>query len=276
MEEKKIRCDSHMHTSFSTDSDAAAEEMIERAFAEGMEAVCITDHLDLDFPFYEDLGEHAFELDVDSYVLKLQTLRRKYEDKLQVRTGIELGLQPHLVDVYRKLTADYPFDFVIGSVHLVQGKDPYYRNSFGGISDEELYRAAFETTLANVSAADCFDVLGHLDYVVRYGREQAKAYSYLKYADILDEILRVIIGKGIGLELNTAGLKYGLDFCNPHPDILRRYRELGGEIVTVGSDAHKPEHIAWEFAKAAEILKECGFRYYAEFESRDPVFRRIE
>lgn len=276
MEEKKIRCDAHMHTSFSTDSDAAAEEMIERAIVKGLEAVCITDHLDLDFPFYEDLGEHAFELDVKMYVQKIHVLRQKYTDKLHVRTGIELGLQPHLADIYRELTADYPFDFVIGSIHLVHGKDPYYRESFGEISDEELYRAAFETTLENVSAANCFDVLGHLDYVVRYGREQAKGYSYLKYADILDEILRMIIEKGIGLELNTAGFKYGLDFCNPHPDILRRYRELGGEIVTIGSDAHKPEHIAWEFTKAAGILESCGFRYYTEFESRKPDFRALD
>lgn len=275
MEENVIRCDAHLHTSFSTDSDTAAEHMMETAVLRGLKAACITDHLDLDFPFYEDLGEHAFEIDIETYFQKLNALRQKYEQKLQVRIGVELGLQSHLSDTYRKLTANYPFDFVIGSVHLVQGKDPYYREAFGEISDGELYRAAFETTLENVSAVDCFDVLGHLDYVVRYGREQAKGYSYMKYADILDEILRVIIEKGKGLELNTAGFKYGLEFCNPHPDILRRYRELGGEIVTVGSDAHQPEYIAWKFAKAAEILKDCGFRYYAEFESRRPQFHKI-
>lgn len=275
MKEGKIRCDAHMHTSFSTDSDTAAEEMIEHAVSKGLEAICITDHLDLDFPFYEDLGEYAFLLDLEKYVQKLADLRKKYADRLRVRTGIELGLQPHLADIYRKLTADYPLDFVIGSIHLVHGKDPYYRETFGEISDDGLYRAAFETTLENVSAADCFDVLGHLDYVVRYGREQAKGYSYSKYADVLDAILRIIIEKGKGLELNTAGFKYGLGFCNPHPDILRRYRELGGEIVTIGSDAHEPEHIAWEFARAAEILQACGFRYYAEFESRRPQFRAL-
>lgn len=267
-----ISCDAHMHTAFSTDGEAAPKHMLEAAVKNGLRAVCVTDHLDLEFPFYEDLGENAFLLPLEEYILELDALRREFAGRLEVRTGIELGLQPQLADEYRKLTEMWPFDFVIGSVHLVDGKDPYYREAFGEISDKQLYRAAFETTLENVRAVDSFDVLGHVDYVVRYGKGQAKGYSYLEYAEILDEILRVIVEKGKGIELNTAGLRYGLGFGNPHPDILRRYRELGGEIVTVGSDAHKPEHVAWEFEKAAGMLKECGFRYYAEFEARRPDF----
>ena len=94
-----------------------------------------------------------------------------------------------------------------------------------------------------------FDVLGHIDYMVRYGKAQEKEYSYARYADIIDEILRTVIGKGKGIELNMAGLKYGLPFAHPHPDILKRYRELGGEIITVGADGHKPEHIAYDYDK---------------------------
>ena len=101
----------------------------------------------------------------------------------------------------------------------------------------------------NVRIDGDFDVLGHLDYVVRYGIEQEKEYSYRKFADEIDEILKILIKRGKGLEINMAGLKYGLPFAHPHPDILKRYRELGGEIITVGSDAHRPEHIAYEFAK---------------------------
>lgn len=122
-----------------------------------------------------------------------------------------------------------------------------------------------ETTLENVRTSDCFQTLGHLDYVVRYGKSREKEYSYTDYADIIDEILKLLIEKEKGLEVNSAGLKYGLPFAHPHPDVLKRYRELGGEIITIGADAHKPEHIAYDFAKAEEILKSCGFKYYTEF-----------
>ena len=117
-----------------------------------------------------------------------------------------------------------------------------------------------------------FDVMGHLDYVVRYGKNKEKEYSYKMFADEIDALLRELIEHGKGLELNMAGFKYGLPFAHPHPDILKRYRELGGEIVTVGADGHRPEHIAWEFDKACDILKGCNFKYYTEFKERKPIF----
>ena len=126
--------------------------------------------------------------------------------------------------------------------------------------------------LEDIRSTPDFDVLGHIDYVVRYGNGKAEGYSYQKYADEIDEILKAVIERGKGIELNMAGLKYGLPFAHPHPDILKRYRELGGEIVTVGADGHRPEHIAWEFDKACDILKGCNFKYYTEFKERKPIF----
>ena len=164
---------------------------------------------------------------------------------------------------------------MIGSVHLIHGWDPYYRGFFEGRSDEEAYHEAFEVTVENLKKIDSFDSLGHLDYVVRYGAHQAEEYSYRKYADEIDEILKHLISYGKGLEMNMAGMKYGLGFPNPHPDVIRRYRELGGEIVTIGADAHRPEHVAFDFDKAGEILISCGFSYYAEFKGRKPIFKRI-
>ena len=106
-------------------------------------------------------------------------------------------------------------------------------------------------------------------------KDKEQAYSYLKYAELIDEILKNIIAKGKGLELNMAGLKYGLPYAHPHPDVLKRYRELGGEIITVGADGHCPEHIAWDFDKANGILRACGFTYYTEFKQRKPVFKQL-
>ena len=276
-----IQADMHMHTWFSTDSEACPRDMADEAVRKGLKTICFTDHFDKD-----DLewGEEGI-FDVDAYFVEMQKLQEEYAGKLNIRIGIELGLRTYLKDYYEELTKKYPFDFVIGSVHNVPYKkdaevnilytDPAAEKLFTDRTDKEAYRLMMETTLENVRTSDCFQTLGHLDYVVRYGKSREKEYSYTDYADIIDEILKLLIEKEKGLEVNSAGLKYGLPFAHPHPDVLKRYRELGGEIITIGADAHKPEHIAYDFAKAEEILKSCGFKYYTEFFEQKPVFKQL-
>ena len=276
-----IQADMHMHTWFSTDSEACPRDMADEAVRKGLKTICFTDHFDKD-----DLewGEEGI-FDVDAYFVKMQKLQEEYAGKLNIRIGIELGLRTYLKDYYEELTKKYPFDFVIGSVHNVPYKkdaegnilytDPAAEKLFTDRTDKEAYRLMMETTLENVRTSDCFQTLGHLDYVVRYGKSREKEYSYTDYADIIDEILKLLIEKEKGLEVNSAGLKYGLPFAHPHPDVLKRYRELGGENITIGADAHKPEHIAYDFAKAEEILKSCGFKYYTEFFEQKPVFKQL-
>ena len=276
-----IQADMHMHTWFSTDSEACPRDMADEAVRKGLKTICFTDHFDKD-----DLewGEEGI-FDVDAYFVEMQKLQEEYAGKLSIRIGIELGLRTYLKDYYEELTKKHPFDFVIGSVHNVSYKkdaegnilytDPAAEKLFTDRTDKEAYRLMMETTLENVRTSDCFQTLGHLDYVVRYGKSREKEYSYTDYADIIDEILKLLIEKEKGLEVNSAGLKYGLPFAHPHPDVLKRYRELGGEIITIGADAHKPEHIAYDFAKAEEILKSCGFKYYTEFFEQKPVFKQL-
>lgn len=276
-----IQADMHMHTWFSTDSEACPRDMADEAVRKGLKTICFTDHFDKG-----DLewGEEGI-FDVDAYFVEMQKLQEEYAGKLNIRIGIELGLRTYLKDYYEELTKKYPFDFVIGSVHNVPYKkdaegnilytDPAAEKLFTDRTDKKAYRLMMETTLENVRTSDCFQTLGHLDYVVRYGKSREKEYSYTDYADIIDEILKLLIEKEKGLEVNSAGLKYGLPFAHPHPDVLKRYRELGGEIITIGADAHKPEHIAYDFAKAEEILKSCGFKYYTEFFEQKPVFKQL-
>lgn len=270
-----VQADFHMHTEFSGDSDAPVRTMLDAALERGMEAVCITDHIDEDYPEDSKTGINPFLFDVDQYFQVLREIKKEYADRLDLRIGVELGLQPHLGERYRRLTEKYPFDFVIGSLHVIHGMDPYDGIIFEGRSDAEVYREAFQATLENLEHVTDFDVLGHIDYVVRYGRNQAREYSYLTFSDEIDEILKKLIHMGKGIEMNMGGFKYGLGFCNPHPDVIRRYRELGGEIITVGADAHRPEHVAFDFEKAGDILRSCGFRYYAEYRNRKPIFRQV-
>ena len=183
--------------------------------------------------------------------------------------GVELGLQEHLQQRLDAYIEQYSFDFVIGSMHLLHGEDPYYGKIFERMGDEEAYREYFRETHKNLLKAPKIHTLGHLDYVVRYGKEKDRLYSYKKYADEIDEILRLIIEKGIALEVNTAGLRM-LGFTNPHPDIIKRYRELGGEMITIGSDGHVPENLGYGFSQLPEYLKSCGFKYYIVFVQKNP------
>ena len=178
LKETMIRSDFHMHTAFSTDSEEAVESMLNRAvergsirFASQIIWMRITRRID-------ELGESAFRLDTENYFPFLLKKKKEYEERIQVRIGIELGLQKHLGTRYETLIEKYPFDFVIGSMHLVCGEDPYTGKVFEELGDAQVYRRMFCETLECIRKIKCFDVLGHLDYVVRYGKHQAEAYSY--------------------------------------------------------------------------------------------------
>lgn len=261
--------DYHLHTNFSGDSKAAPEAVIEQAITLGMPSICVTDHCDT------DCEDPKFILDTESYIARMETLRDQYQGKIDLRIGVELGMQTYLAERHRQYVKQYPFDFVIGSLHLVDGLDPYYPEVFEGKEDREVYRRYFESLYENVQVFSDFQVLGHIDYVVRYGVHKAMQYSYQEYADIIDEILRTVIHNGCGIEVNTAGLLKGLGFSHPHPDIIRRYKELGGEIITLGSDAHAPENIGYQFQWAKELIKSFGFDYYAQFQQKVVRFVQI-
>ena len=259
-----------MHSSFSAGSDTPMEVMIHSAVETGLQGITFTEHLDPDYPVTPDNLD--FSLNIPAYKEKLAELSDIYKDKIQVRFGIELGLQMHLGEYFDSLLSQTPFDFVIGSSHLVHGYDPYYPEFFEGRKEFLCYMEYFESILENISAYDGFDVYGHIDYVVRYGPNKNREYSYGRYKDILDEILKKLISMGKGIELNTGGYHYGLGEPNPCTAVIRRYRELGGEIITIGADAHTPDKIACAFDKAASVLEACGFRYYTIFKDRKPEF----
>ncbi len=264
--------DTHMHTHFSGDSNADTFGMAEASIHAGVDGICFTDHMDLD---YLEEESDKYIIDIPAYLKEMQQVQSEFSGKLPVNIGVELGLQPHLKQELPKIADMYPFDFIIGSSHMVHGVDPYYPKYYQGRTEDEGYREYFESILENLAVFDCFDVYGHIDYVVRYGPNKNQYYTYEKFADIIDEILRTLIQKGKGIELNTAGFKYGLGHPNPTESILKRYHELGGEIITVGADAHKPEHVAYDFGKVPGILQLAGFKYYTVFKNRKPVFYKL-
>lgn len=270
-----ITCDFHLHSSFSGDGEYPMEEMIKKGISLGLSKMCFTEHNDYDFPESDDLPADTFLLNTQAYKDTFFKLKEAYADQITLLLGVELGLQPHLSDKNNQFSMDPSFDFIIGSSHLCNGKDPYYSSFYEGRSQEDAYLEYFESILSNIEAFDGFDVYGHLDYVVRYGPKKDTGYGYEAFRDIFDAILKRLISKGKGIELNTGGLYDGLS--QPHPcfGVLKRYRELGGEIITIGSDAHSPDRIAYAFSRACTILKDCGFSHYTTFEKHSPSFHPL-
>lgn len=259
--------DYHMHTNISFDGHGTPEDMIAAAVKAGLQEICFTDHLDYGPPS-------------DTRILTFETedYNRAYDHLevpgLLIRRGMEFGMTPENPAQLKKDLQRRPFDFVLGSVHFVDGIDPYYPEYWEGFTVEEAFRRYLEEELACVRVHDDYDVLAHLTYVAKTpNNPNHEPLLYKDYQELTDEILRIIIAKGKGMELNTSGVDITGDFLPPL-DFLRRYKELGGEIVTIGSDAHAPERVGQHTFQAIELLKEL-FGYVCTFEQRKPVFHKL-
>ena len=267
-----ILSDYHMHTHHSGDSEAPMEDMIKRSIELGLSEICFTDHLDLDYPECFDLPEDPFNLDVSSYRSEYQKYKELYKDKITIRFGVEVGMQTQVASDNLSFVKENDLDFVIASIHLVGKKDPFYPDFWQGDSVENIFKKTFDATLENIKLFDDYDVLGHLDYISRYVPEGDTTYSYERFKDQIDDILRYLISHDKGLDFNSKVLSKDLYADpNPCPAALLRFRELGGRIITFGSDAHKPETIACGFDRMRQIALESGFTEYFTFEKRNPI-----
>lgn len=267
-----IYSDNHVHTNFSPDSNAPMETVIKGAIGKKLQEIVLTDHMDFDYP-----GDpHLFLVDYDRYLVTFLALKEKYRKDINVLLGVEIGVQPHVLNEINKLLHKYPFDFVICSTHTVGGINCSDSSFFARSLPKIAYLKYLEGLLSNVKHLNNYDVCGHLDFIARYNPYGPKQLTYAEYGDILDAIFKTIIETGHGIELNTSGYRYGLNQTHPSLEILKRYRELGGEIITVGSDAHRPEDIGSNFTLAYELLKTAGFQYITRFRERKPSFIPIE
>lgn len=265
-------CDTHLHSSFSSDSDTPMEQMILQGISLGLQTLCFTEHYDYDYP--DNPEGLDFMLDFDAYYHTFLTLKEKYHSQIELLHGLELGVQHHIGPASDEFFRSYGnrFDFIINSCHLVDKMDPYDGIYFQQYSPTEGIRKYFENILTNFKVFPYFQTAGHLDYICRYLPAPRPEFMFCDYQDIIDDILKYLVKHEKGLEVNTAGLKAGLDWPNPHIDILKRYKELGGEIITIGSDAHKPQDMAYAFKRLPDILKAAGFRHYAVYRKKIPEF----
>lgn len=273
--------DYHVHTEFSDDSIYPAKDVIRDAVRMGMDEICITDHVDYgvkeDWDSGKEIeyrnGDPLANVDYEKYMAELSQLRERYADKITVRTGMEFGVQTHTIPKYKVLFDRYPFDFIILSIHQVEDKEFWTQDFQKGRTQKEYNERYYEEMLSVIRQYKDYSVLGHLDLIVRYDKEGV--YPFEKLRPLIEEILKTVIADGKGIELNTSFHRYGLKDTTPSRDILKLYRELGGEIITIGSDSHKPEHLGAYIEESKELLKELGYRQFCTYEKMEPVFHKL-
>ncbi len=260
--------DFHMHSDFSADCSAAMEDMICRAIDKGLTEICFTEHIDYEYPD----KDFIFEFDLQAYDKRIKNLQQKYADQITVRKGIELGLQPYLLDRYDRLMGTERFDFSILSIHTADKKGLHDGAFFADRSIEASYEKYYEELLYCVKNFKQFSILGHLDLVKRYTIDEIPEADF---HGIIQEIFKEIIPSGKGIEINTSGTRYGLSTAMPSDDILKLYKANGGEIITIGSDAHQPDDIGYAFKPSLELLESLGFKYVTTFNDMKPTFHKI-
>lgn len=187
--------------------------------------------------------------------------------------GLEFGVQTHTIPLFETLFRRYPFDFIILSIHQVDDKEFWTQDFQKGKTQQEYNERYYEEMLNVVRAYKNYSVLGHMDLIKRY--DNAGVYPFEKVKPVISEILNIVIADGKGIEINTSSHRYGLNDTMPSEDLLRLYRELGGNIVTIGSDSHKPEHLGVCIQDAKDKLKELGFRYFCTYDKMQPVFHDL-
>ena len=274
MKEKSMIPDYHLHTEFSEDCKTPIRDLIRSAMDKGLTEICITDHYDHDFPkCYPGI---TFDLDFDRYFDTLKKLRDELAPDFQLKIGIEQGLMQSTCEVMSDFSTKHQeLDFIICSTHVVDGFDPYYPEYFEKWGEKGGYRRYFEEILYTVEHFEDYSVYGHLDYILRYGPTKAEHFEVKDYLELFEAIFKAIIGKDKGIELNTGSLYRGMDFVHPHPELLTLYRELGGEIITFGSDSHDLEHVGYRFDYGAKLLLSLGFTHYCTFDRLEPCFHPL-
>lgn len=259
--------DYHMHSIVSFDGHDTGISLVQAAKDAGLKEICFTDHMD----YIRHTDKQSLIFDFDKYSQEYDSLELP---GLKIRRGMEFGLYDDNQEQLRQTLTKRNFDFVLGSVHFVDDIDVYFPEYWEGKTIFQAQRRYFEGMLACVQAHTDFDVLSHMTYLHKSRCCPAVGpLPYREHQEIIDEILRTLATKGKGLELNTSGL----DRCGgflPTPDYFRRFKELGGEIVTVGSDAHTSSRVGQYTFDACEILKDI-FGYVCTFEARQPIFHKL-
>lgn len=267
--------DYHVHSSYSGDTPSPDRAQVLAAVHFGLKELCFTDHLDIDYPDAYD-SERDFELDIPAFLQDLNGLKREFGGVIGLKAGVEIGLQTHILNDLQKMLDGQPLDYILASQHVLKGfnYDMRGREGWKHYTKDYVFRQYILQLTECLRKFEGYNCIGHLTYYSRYCPYDDKMMHYADAAHELDELFRLIIPQGKGLEVNTSVYRR-FGFMVPDYDILKRFKQLGGEIVVTGSDAHLPNFVGANFREACNMLSSAGFKYVCTFKNQKPIFHRI-
>lgn len=258
--------DYHVHTEFSGDCSVDMASIVERAVKDGLDEICFTDHLDID----STEGSDDFVFSSEAYEKRILSLREIYGKDISIKMGVEVGIQPHVLKETSEFVKSASFDFALASMHGCKGLDFYIGDYFKKYTTEEAIQHYYEEFASMLETFKDYAVLGHLDIYKRYHPESMKV-PFNKYNHLVERVLKQVIKDGKGIEINTSGLRGNIKEALPSWEIVELYKELGGEIITLGSDSHGADCLCANFEEVLRGLKERKFRNIYRFEKFKPV-----
>lgn len=267
---KQYLCDYHMHTTHSMDGKNTVFEMCKSAFDKGLNEIAITDHFE---PTLGDATSNYF--DPKAYLRDIEAAREMYEGKLKIKVGVEMG-QPHLFPLKsQKCISSISYDYILGSVHKMPGDIDVSEIDYSNIHVEDIC-GDYLSQVKQLAIKGNFDCIGHIDLVKRYSTNIYKTrVTLMLKEELLREVFKILISRGKGIEINTSGLRQSPKESMPGLDVVKLYRKLGGQVLTIGSDSHNAADVGKGLLEAIELAKEAGFGYITTFDGRIPKWISI-
>lgn len=276
-----IYVDYHVHSDYSDDSWYLMEDVVKDAIQLGLEEICFTDHVDYgvkpdwkpDEEFEAGKNKEVRNVHYDFYFSELDKLTKKYEKEITIKKGLEFGMQVHTIPQFEQLYQSQDFDFILLSVHQIENKEFWTGEFQKGHTHRESYDRYYDEMYQLVTSYKDYSVLAHMDLVRRYLDKEVDMFEYSK--DKIVKILKKVIEDNKGIEINTSSVRYGINGLTPSIEILKLYHELGGKIITIGSDSHKPEHLGFHIKESKKILKDIGYTHFCTFDKMEPIFHKL-
>ena len=269
--------DYHIHSKCSGDGYHTMLEMARASYDRGVRVLCFTDHCDMDEFTTGEPNPGCFSNRESILEMYAQTMAQKPDD-MEIYLGLELGEGNHDTDFAFSVAAMPELDFILGSLHNLKNTPDFYVYPYKSEAECRDLINTYLDELIDISRMDFFDVMAHIGYTVRYMRRKGfdGSVSFAEYPEKIDVLLRNLIERGKGIEINCAGFRDPIvGGTVPTLDVLRRYRELGGEIITVGSDAHKLKDAGVGLREGFDVLHELGYKYVTVYKKRKPEFIKI-